>query len=85
MGFTKQKKGKKEVILWIALMNYNKKNEKKWKKWKGKMAYLACCYWRSSVKEDPCLSLSTYIEQEWGKYLAREQIKAIIALGNGEE
>ncbi len=50
---------------------------------KEKMAYLACCYW--SVKEDPCLSSSTYIEQEWGKCLAREQIKAIIALGNGEE
>jgi hypothetical protein len=26
-----------------------------------------------------------YIEQEWGKCLARGQIKAIIALGNGEE
>jgi hypothetical protein len=52
---------------------------------KEKKAYLACCYWRSSVKEDPCSSSSTYIEQEWGKYLAREQIKAIIALGNGEE
>ncbi len=52
---------------------------------KEKNAYLAWCYWRSSVKEDPCSSLSTYIEQEWGEYLAREQVKAIIALGNGEE
>jgi len=25
------------------------------------------------------------MEQEWGKYLAREQVKPIIALGNGEE